>query len=184
VCGADAAEEDPMTPTTRHDLALTCIGPAPAHLRARAWYLPHQAWLARRDLPHHDAEGAAPEYASMWGADLCGADLRDARLTGADLTEARLTGADLHGARLACAVLLRADLTGATLTGADLTGADLTGAVLTDAVLTDAEWSLLEHMRRHGLAVPDPRGPVPRLAEDVRVELRATAERLLRLAGS
>ena len=56
--------------------------------------------------------------ANLYGAYLCGADLRGAYLRGANLLGADLCGADLRGA----------NLYGANLHGADLRGANLYGA--------------------------------------------------------
>ena len=136
-----------------------CIGPIPKHLRAFAWYAPHQAWLRDEGRIHHDPIEAAPARANLTRAYLAGAYLTDADLTDADLASANLTraylaganlaGANLTGAYLASANLTRAYLAGAYLAGAYLTGADLTranltraylaGAYLTDADLTDAD---------------------------------------------
>jgi hypothetical protein len=71
--------------------------------------------------------------ASLFGANLSGADLRGANLSGADLRGANLSGADLRGADLSGANLSRADLSDANLFGADLSGADLIGADLSGA---------------------------------------------------
>ncbi|EEH5573673.1 pentapeptide repeat-containing protein [Salmonella enterica subsp. enterica serovar Typhimurium] len=74
----------------------------------------HKVWInsMRESGSRADLRGA-----DLYGADLCGADLR-----GADLYGANLCGADLRGA----------DLYGANLCGADLCGADLRGADLPD----------------------------------------------------
>ena len=76
----------------------------------------HRKWLVGED---------GGEYASLSGANLCGADLRYADLCGADLGDADLRYADLSGANLS-----GADLSGADLCGADLREADLIGANL------------------------------------------------------
>ena len=89
----------------------------------------HKAWLNRT--------GGAK--ADLYGADLCGADLRDADLYGANLCDANLCDADLRGANLRGANLRDADLRGANLRDADLRGANLCNANLRDADLCGAD---------------------------------------------
>ena len=89
----------------------------------------HAKWL-------RGADGG--ERASLYGADLYGANLRNADLRGADLYGANLRNADLRGASLYDADLRNADLRGADLYGANLCGADLRGAKNTDKITWDA----------------------------------------------
>ena len=76
--------------------------------------------------------------ADLWGADLCGVNLRDADLRGANLRGADLSGANLWDADLSGADLCCADLRGANLRGANLRGANLWDASLRDADLRGA----------------------------------------------
>jgi uncharacterized protein YjbI with pentapeptide repeats len=83
--------------------------------------------------------------ASLLGADLSSADLREARLDGVSLVGARLSDARLEGAILLSADLTDADLSGAKLHGASLqharcVRASLWGADLTHARLRDASF--------------------------------------------
>jgi len=55
------------------------MSPAPPHLHAYPWYLPHQAWRAAMGLTHHDPEGAEPKHADLTGADLTDATMPDGR---------------------------------------------------------------------------------------------------------
>jgi hypothetical protein len=64
--------------------------------------------------------------------DLTGASLFRANLSGADLGYSNLTGADLRQANLSGTMLAWADLTRANLEGANLAGAYLSGAIWTD----------------------------------------------------
>jgi uncharacterized protein YjbI with pentapeptide repeats len=105
--------------------------------------------------------------ASLWGADLRGADLRRAVLHGADLRRAKLHGADLseaklrgtnfgwaklHGADLRKAELHGADLHRAELHGVDLSRAELHGVDLSRAELHGAE---LPRAKLHGAVLHD-----------------------------
>jgi hypothetical protein len=67
--------------------------------------------------------------ANLTGANLSNATLYEANLTGANLAEANLTGANLAYASLTGANLSNAILTGAGIYGANLTGACLEGVV-------------------------------------------------------
>lgn len=65
----------------------------PEHLLQFAWYLSHQAWLAKQGLPHHEfPEGTVAKRAYLRGY-LRGADFRGADLRGADFRWADLSGA-------------------------------------------------------------------------------------------
>ena len=77
--------------------------------------------------------------ATLTGANLFRANLRDADLAGANLRDADLTGANLFRANLRDADLTGATLTGANLTEANLRDADLAGANLFRANLRDAD---------------------------------------------
>ena len=109
----------------------------------------HKAWLnrtggAKADLYGADLCGADLRDADLYGANLCGANLRDADLRDADLRGAYLYGAnlrdaDLRGADLRGAYLYGANLYGANLCDADLRDAHLCGAHLCDADLRDAD---------------------------------------------
>lgn len=50
------------------------------HLHTHPWYAPHQAWLAERGLPHHDARGSRPSLAILADAILADANLTNAKL--------------------------------------------------------------------------------------------------------
>jgi hypothetical protein len=91
-----------------------------------------------------DTGAATLEGAHLLAADLREADLHGESLAGADLSDANLAGAALDGADLSFAGLMGANLSGASLvaaklnsanlSGADLFNTDLSGADLTDAV--------------------------------------------------
>lgn len=93
------------------------------------------AILCGADLREANLRGAKLRDASLCGADLCGTDLREADLRGADLREVDFREANLYEANLRetnlCGVILReAYLRKAILYKANLCGADLHGANL------------------------------------------------------
>ncbi|EDT1677147.1 pentapeptide repeat-containing protein [Salmonella enterica subsp. enterica serovar Javiana] len=77
--------------------------------------------------------------ADLYGANLCGADLRDTNLRGADLYGANLCDTNLRDTNLRGADLRDTNLRGANLCGADLYGANLCGADLCDTNLRGAD---------------------------------------------
>ncbi|EIB0627983.1 pentapeptide repeat-containing protein [Salmonella enterica] len=94
----------------------------------------HKVWITSM---RESGSRANLRGANLFGANLCGADLRDANLfganlRGADLRDANLFGANLCGANLCDANLCDADLRGADLRDANLFGANLFGANLPD----------------------------------------------------
>ncbi len=79
--------------------------------------------------------------ASIYGANLRGADLREAQLQGATLSGIDLREADLRGADLSGADLIDAKLSGANLRHAKMIGVDLIASTLRSADLRDADFS-------------------------------------------
>ena len=96
---------------------------------AEAW----NAWRREHPMVCPDLFGA-----SLFGAHVSKADLREANLRGADLSYADLRGADLSDANLAGADLYRATLSDANLTQTNLSYANLRGTGLREADLTDS----------------------------------------------
>jgi uncharacterized protein YjbI with pentapeptide repeats len=88
-----------------------------------------------------DLNSAVLRQAKLTATDLSGSDLRYADLQGADLSYARLRRADMQGADLSQANLLQADLAGADLRYADLSGSRLQGANLNAVRLGGAIWT-------------------------------------------
>jgi len=95
-------------------------------------------WSGQARDMRHAVELARRAGATLRGADLVGATLRDADLRGADLVGANLRGANLRGANLRGATLWGANLGGADLHEATLWGANLRGADLSRAKLSGA----------------------------------------------
>ncbi|WP_247537266.1 pentapeptide repeat-containing protein [Ralstonia pseudosolanacearum] len=82
--------------------------------------------------------GVSFRHATLYWANLCGADLSGCDFEGADLSGAALQDARFVGANLRDAKLARDNLGGATkLQGADLTGAQLHGTDLRGAEYDD-----------------------------------------------
>jgi hypothetical protein len=96
------------------------------------------ASLFEADLRGANLSGANLSGASLSEANLSGMDLRGANLSGANLDRAHLGGVDLRGANLSGVDLREVDLHGAKLSGVDLRGANLSGANLDRANLSGA----------------------------------------------
>ena len=92
----------------------------------------HKLWLEGKD---------GGERATLFEANLCGANLSGADLSGANLFGANLSRANLNGTFLRRANLSRADLYGANLSEANLYGANLDEANLRSANLKEANLS-------------------------------------------
>lgn len=109
----------------------------------------HRKWLngephgARANLSLKDLRGANLRETNLYGAILCGADLREANLRGSKLRDASLCGADLCGTDLREADLRGADLREvdfreANLYKADLRETNLCGVILRESYLYKA----------------------------------------------
>ena len=105
-------------------------------------YAVYKGWIPAWSMYGANLCGANLERANLCGANLAGANLERANLAGANLYGANLYGANLCGANLeranlAGANLERANLAGANLCGANLGEANLGGASLYGADLRD-----------------------------------------------
>jgi len=116
--------------------------PIPPHLAELAWYASHQAWLALKELDHHEfPKGTRPVRADLAGEDLSNTNFSNAILYDANLSGVYFSGAHFYNANLSRANLFNANLAGAYLSRADLSRADLSYADISGAELYNANLS-------------------------------------------
>lgn len=117
----------------------------------------HRRWLTSDKKAGRQAN---LRLASLTGADLDSADLREAIFEGAGLRMASLIAADLRNARLGDARLTAANLRGAQLGGANVRGADLSDVDLRQATLhlADIGYTDLAGARLEGVDLSTTRG--------------------------
>lgn len=143
------------------------------------------AWNRRRqekpftpDLSGLDLSNAGREFPALWDARSLRASLRGANLKEADLRNAELLKATLQEADLRRAELRGADLEAANLRGTDLRGADIEAANLRGASLVGA------NLRNAKLRGANLQGAVLRNAELEAANLKATIVRSVWAAGA